>query len=72
MTGDGRELRRAIARLRKESAEMSDASGSASCEGLVANFKSPDNVFDWEAYIQGPEGSFFEYGVFKASLKFKS
>ena len=42
----------------------------AGVEGIIANFSSPDNVFEWDAYIQGPENSNFEFGIFHAKLTF--
>lgn len=39
-------------------------------EGIVAGPISEDNFFEWEALIQGPEGTCFEGGVFPARLIF--
>lgn len=39
-------------------------------EGIVAGPISEDNFFEWEALIQGPEGTCFEGGVFPARLVF--
>ncbi|KAF2651883.1 ubiquitin-conjugating enzyme [Lophiostoma macrostomum CBS 122681] len=39
-------------------------------EGIMAGPVSEDDMFLWEAFIQGPEGTPFEGGVFPAELKF--
>lgn len=39
-------------------------------EGITAGPVSEDDMFYWEALIQGPEGTPFEGGVFAAELKF--
>ena len=39
-------------------------------EGITAGPVSEDNMFVWEALIQGPEGTPFEGGIFPAELKF--
>lgn len=39
-------------------------------EGITAGPVSEDDMFLWEALIQGPEGTPFEGGVFAAELKF--
>ena len=39
-------------------------------EGMTAGPLSEDDMFHWEALIQGPEGTPFEGGVFPAELKF--
>ncbi|PVH99285.1 ubiquitin-conjugating enzyme [Periconia macrospinosa] len=39
-------------------------------EGITAGPVSEDDMFLWEALIQGPEGTPFEGGVFPAELKF--
>jgi ubiquitin-conjugating enzyme E2 G2 len=39
-------------------------------EGITAGPISEDDMFLWEALIQGPEGTPFEGGVFPAELKF--
>ena len=39
-------------------------------EGITAGPVSEDDMFIWEALIQGPEGTPFEGGVFPAELKF--
>lgn len=39
-------------------------------EGIVAGPISEDNFFEWEALIQGPEGTCFEGGIFPARLVF--
>jgi len=39
-------------------------------EGITAGPISEDDMFVWEALIQGPEGTPFEGGVFPAELKF--
>ncbi|KAH7135227.1 ubiquitin-conjugating enzyme/RWD-like protein [Dendryphion nanum] len=39
-------------------------------EGITAGPLSEDDMFNWEALIQGPEGTPFEGGVFPAELKF--
>lgn len=39
-------------------------------DGITAGPVSEDDMFLWEALIQGPEGTPFEGGVFAAELKF--
>ncbi|CAO2647231.1 Nn.00g081530.m01.CDS01 [Neocucurbitaria sp. VM-36] len=39
-------------------------------EGITAGPMSEDDMFVWEALIQGPEGTPFEGGVFPAELRF--
>ncbi|RAR04130.1 ubiquitin-conjugating enzyme [Stemphylium lycopersici] len=39
-------------------------------EGITAGPVSEDDMFVWEALIQGPEGTPFEGGVFPAELRF--
>ncbi|KAI9892468.1 MAG: Ubiquitin-conjugating enzyme E2 7 [Vezdaea aestivalis] len=39
-------------------------------EGIVAGPKNEDDLFQWEALIQGPEGTPFEGGVYPADLVF--
>lgn len=39
-------------------------------EGIIAGPVNEDDIFTWEALIQGPEGTPFEGGVFVAELKF--
>jgi hypothetical protein len=39
-------------------------------EGITAGPISEDNMFVWEALIQGPEGTPFDGGIFPAELKF--
>jgi ubiquitin-conjugating enzyme E2 G2 len=39
-------------------------------EGLTAGPVTEDDMFVWEALIQGPEGTPFEGGIFPAELKF--
>lgn len=39
-------------------------------DGITAGPVSEDDLFLWEALIQGPEGTPFEGGVFPAELKF--
>jgi len=39
-------------------------------EGITAGPVSEDNMFVWEALIQGPEGTPFDGGIFPAELKF--
>jgi ubiquitin-conjugating enzyme E2 G2 len=39
-------------------------------EGITAGPVSEDDLLYWEAWIQGPEGTPFEGGVFPAELKF--
>ena len=38
--------------------------------GVVAGPASEENFFEWDAFIQGPEGSPYEFGVFSARLTF--
>lgn len=39
-------------------------------EGITAGPSNEDDMFVWEALIQGPEGTPFEGGIFPAELKF--
>jgi hypothetical protein len=39
-------------------------------EGITAGPIDEDNVFEWEAMIQGPEETPFEGGIFPATLTF--
>uniref|UniRef100_A0A7S1CHY3 UBC core domain-containing protein n=1 Tax=Bicosoecida sp. CB-2014 TaxID=1486930 RepID=A0A7S1CHY3_9STRA len=39
-------------------------------DGLVAGPLSDDDLFRWEALIMGPEGTPYEFGVFRAILTF--
>ena len=39
-------------------------------DGITAGPVSEDDLFIWEALIQGPEGTPFEGGIFPAELKF--
>lgn len=39
-------------------------------DGITAGPISEDDIFLWEALIQGPEGTPYEGGVFPAELKF--
>jgi ubiquitin-conjugating enzyme E2 G2 len=39
-------------------------------EGITAGPVNEDDMFVWEALIQGPEGTPFEGGIFPAELKF--
>lgn len=39
-------------------------------DGITAGPLTEDDMFHWEALIQGPEGTPFEGGVFAAELKF--
>lgn len=39
-------------------------------DGITAGPASEDDMFLWEALIQGPEGTPFEGGIFPAELKF--
>ncbi|KAI4279215.1 MAG: hypothetical protein LQ337_000450 [Flavoplaca oasis] len=39
-------------------------------DGITAGPISEDDIFTWEALIQGPEGTPFEGGIFPAELKF--
>ena len=38
--------------------------------GIAAGPITEENFFEWEAAITGPEGTFFEDGVFIATLSF--
>eukprot|EP01147_Barroeca_monosierra_P001435 gene1435-4595_t len=38
--------------------------------GILAGPIDEDNFLEWEAFIMGPEGTPFEFGVFRAVLKF--
>lgn len=39
-------------------------------DGITAGPVSEDDMFHWEALIQGPEGTPYEGGIFAAELKF--
>lgn len=39
-------------------------------DGITAGPVSEDDLLNWQALIQGPEGTPFEGGVFPAELKF--
>jgi ubiquitin-conjugating enzyme E2 G2 len=39
-------------------------------DGITAGPVNEDDLFVWEALIQGPEGTPFEGGIFPAELKF--
>jgi len=39
-------------------------------DGIIAGPISEDNFFEWEAMIQGPPGTDYESGVFKATMAF--
>ena len=39
-------------------------------DGITAGPVSEDDIFTWEALIQGPDGTPFEGGIFPAELKF--
>lgn len=39
-------------------------------DGITAGPVSEDDLLQWEALIQGPEGTPFEGGIFPAELKF--
>jgi ubiquitin-conjugating enzyme E2 G2 len=39
-------------------------------DGITAGPVTEDDMFHWEALIEGPEGTPFEGGVFAAELKF--
>lgn len=39
-------------------------------QGIVAGPVSEDDIFNWEALIEGPEGTPFEGGVLVAELTF--
>jgi hypothetical protein len=39
-------------------------------DGILAGPKTEDSLFEWEALIQGPEGTPFEGGIFPADLIF--
>jgi hypothetical protein len=43
---------------------------SAPPDGITAGPVNEDDLFVWEALIQGPEGTPFEGGIFPAELKF--
>ena len=43
---------------------------SAPPDGITAGPVSEDDIFLWEALIQGPDGTPFEGGIFPAELKF--
>ncbi|MEN2497240.1 MAG: Ubiquitin-conjugating enzyme E2 G2 [Marteilia pararefringens] len=76
------QMRNAVNRLRRESILLNGNSSSPDsgsnksereshvAEGIIANFSSADDLFEWDAYIQGPENSHFEFGIFHAKLTF--
>ena len=39
-------------------------------EGIAAGPISEDDFFEWECFIQGPEGTPFDGGIFSATLSF--
>ncbi|KAK6165807.1 ubiquitin-conjugating enzyme E2 G2 [Patella vulgata] len=39
-------------------------------EGIIAGPVNEENFFEWEALIMGPEGTWFEGGIFPARLTF--
>ena len=39
-------------------------------DGITAGPVTEDDIFTWEALIQGPEGTPFEGGIFPATLTF--
>lgn len=39
-------------------------------DGITAGPVTEDDMYNWEALIQGPEGTPFEGGVFAAEMKF--
>lgn len=39
-------------------------------EGILAGPISEENLFEWRAFISGPEGTAYEGGVFGATLSF--
>jgi ubiquitin-conjugating enzyme E2 G2 len=39
-------------------------------DGIAAGPVNEDDLFKWEAHIEGPQGTPFEGGVFPAELKF--
>lgn len=39
-------------------------------DGITAGPVTEDDMYHWEALIQGPEGTPFENGVFAAEMKF--
>lgn len=41
-------------------------------DGITAGPVSEEDLLNWQALIQGPEGTPFEGGVFPAELKFPS
>lgn len=53
-------------RLLKEYRAISDSPP----DGITAGPVSEDDLFHWECFISGPEGSPYEFGVFPAELKF--
>lgn len=39
-------------------------------DGIVAGPLKQEDMFYWQAFIEGPEGTPFEGGIFEAELKF--
>ena len=39
-------------------------------DGIVAGPVKQEDMFYWQAFIEGPEGTPFEGGIFEAELKF--
>ncbi len=39
-------------------------------EGIVAGPLNPDDFFVWECLLMGPPDTMYEYGVFRAILRF--
>ena len=59
-------IRSAMQRLTKEFMEITQNP----TEGIVAGPISEDNLFEWEAFIQGPENTPYDCGVFEARITF--
>ncbi|PRP83982.1 hypothetical protein PROFUN_08666 [Planoprotostelium fungivorum] len=56
----------AIARLQKELKDLS----KNPVEGFKVEIPDDTNLFKWVVYIQGPSGSLYENGIFKAEMNF--
>jgi len=56
----------AVARLQKELKELT----KNPVEGFKVELADEASLFEWKVYIQGPPGTDFEGGIFKASMTF--
>ncbi|KAJ4461977.1 putative Ubiquitin-conjugating enzyme E2 G2 [Paratrimastix pyriformis] len=56
----------ALRRLMQEYKELT----TNPVEGIAAGPINEENFFEWEAFIQGPEGTPYENGLFRATFSF--